>query len=433
MRKAYILLQFLLLLSITTVAQQVTTSSVGFGWSSNSINTTIFRKNSITSDHKFQFVSYYDGEGFVCIAKRKLNDKNWTVHRTDFKGNVRDAHNSISIILDKTGHLHLGWDQHNNKLNYAKSEYPYAFDKMIRTPMLGRQENSVTYPEFYKKPDGDILFLYRDGGSGRGNLVLNTYDTHTKTWHRIQDNLIDGEGKRNAYPQFCVDNKGFLHISWVWRNTPNVETNHNLCYAISKDGGQTWQKSTGDAYTMPIKYNDSEIIHEIPEKSDLMNQTSMTVDRFGQIYITNYWRDQITGLPQYHIVSSDKGNSWHARSLSFRTTDFSLAGAGTKKIPISRPQILVDDKSKKVKIYLLFRDEELGSKPTAAVLSAHGNAAELITLSEDALGAWEPSYDIDRWKRKKQLSLFTQAVTQIDGEGLADAQPTVVKVLDIRF
>jgi hypothetical protein len=33
--------------------------------------------------------------------------------------------------------------------------------------------NRVTYPEFHALPGGDLLFLYRDGGSGGGNLAMN--------------------------------------------------------------------------------------------------------------------------------------------------------------------------------------------------------------------------------------------------------------------
>ena len=62
-------------------------------------------------------------------------------------------------------------------------------------------------------------------------------------WERIQDVLIDGEGNRNAYWQMHVDENGIIHISWVWRETWMVETNHDLCYAQSADGGHTWRKS----------------------------------------------------------------------------------------------------------------------------------------------------------------------------------------------
>lgn len=430
--KKFLTLFFILYVGVSS-AQKTERSTVGLGWASNSINTTIFRKNSIVSSAKYQFTSYYDNDGFVCVARRLLDGKDWSVKRTPFVGNVKDAHNSISIMVDGDGYLHLSWDHHNNALNYARSNEPFGIDQFEKSLMVGSFEKSVTYPEFYRKSNGNILFLYRDGGSGRGNLVLNEYITADKKWTRVQDNLIDGEGKRNAYPQFFVDRRDNMHLSWVWRNTPDVATNHNLCYAISKDGGKTWQKSSGASYQLPIDYKQSDIIHIIPENSDLMNQTSMTTDQDGKVYIANYWRDPVSNLPQYHIVFQDK-KKWRTRALDFRQKDFRLSGGGTKKIPISRPQILVSGSRKKAKVYLLFRDEDLGSKASVAIIPRIGKSAyHILSLTNQNLGDWEPSYDTERWKREKVISLFTQEVIQKDGEGLQPTAPTAIEIVDVSF
>lgn len=87
--------------------------------------------------------------------------------------------------------------------------------------------------------DGDLLFVYRSGSSGRGNLVMNHYSLKEHKWSRVQDVLIDGENKRNAYWQLYVDEQGTIHLSWVWRETWQVETNHDICYARSFDNGVT--------------------------------------------------------------------------------------------------------------------------------------------------------------------------------------------------
>lgn len=95
----------------------------------------------------------------------------------------------------------------------------------------------------------------------------------------MQNNLIDGQNKRNAYWQTCIDEKGTIHVSWVWRETPDVSSNHDMCYACSKDGGITWQKSTGEKYTLPITAATAEYAVRIPQKSELINQTSMATER----------------------------------------------------------------------------------------------------------------------------------------------------------
>ena len=164
--------------------------------------------------------------------------------------------------------------------------------------MTGRREDRVTYPEFYNMPDGDLLFLYRDGTSGSGNLVLNRYDVRSKQWTRLQDNLIDGEGDRSAYPQTVVDSLGTIHISWVWRESPDVATNHDLCYARSSDGGATWTKSTGEKYKLPITAASAEYVWRIPQNSELINQTSMAADGRGRPYIAAYWWNLDSAVPQ---------------------------------------------------------------------------------------------------------------------------------------
>ena len=79
---------------------------------------------------------------------------------------------------------------------------------------------------------------------------MNRYSLKDHKWARVQDVLIDGEDKRNAYWQLYVDEKGTIHLSWVWRETWQVETNHDLCYARSFDNGVTWYKSDGEQYKL---------------------------------------------------------------------------------------------------------------------------------------------------------------------------------------
>jgi hypothetical protein len=47
-----------------------TLSYVGMGYARNSVNTTIFRHSSLTSNNDFQFISYYDADGKMILARR---------------------------------------------------------------------------------------------------------------------------------------------------------------------------------------------------------------------------------------------------------------------------------------------------------------------------------------------------------------------------
>jgi hypothetical protein len=406
--------------------------SVDSGWANNSVNTVIFRKNSLVTFEGTQFIAFYDKERFVVLGKRKTGDTKWEIKRTPYTGNAADAHNTISIMTDGAGYLHITWDHHNNPLNYCVSVSPGSLELTAKLAMTGLNEQKVTYPEFYKLPDGNLLFFYRDGASGNGNLILNHYNTPTKQWKQLHTNLIDGEGQRNAYWQACVDVKGTIHLSWVWRESPDVASNHDMCYAKSVDGGKTWSTSVGKKYTLPITAATAEYACTIPQKSELINQTSMYADASGNPYIATYWREQGDSIPQYHLICK-KGGQWITKNLAFRKSSFSLSGAGTKRIPISRPQIIVWRSGKLLNAAIIFRDAERGNKVSVAASSnIEKNKWRIIDLSEEPepVGSWEPTYDTELWKEKGILNLFVQRTEQVDGEGKANIPAQMVKVLE---
>ena len=405
-------------------------AQVDSGWANNSINTTIFRKNSLVTFHKWQYIAYYNKDGHVVLGKRKLDENKWQLKTTHLRGNVSDAHNVISIMVDGDGYLHMAWSHHNSPLHYVKSKTPGSLEMSDEIPMTGKQENKLSYPEFYRMPDGNLTFFYRDGGSGNGSLVMNRYDLKTKTWKQLHSNLIDGEGQRSAYWQACVDSKGTIHLSWVWRETPDVATNHDLAYACSKDGGLTWQKSTGEKYHLPITASNAEYAFRIPQRSELINQTSMFADSEGYPYIATYWREEVSAVPQYHLVYKAK-TGWKKEIIDFRKTAFSLSGAGSKRIPISRPQIVAWKKNGQLCAVLIFRDEEGGSKVSAAINKNIGKEKwTVVDLTQTVVGSWEPTYDTELWKEKGLLHLFVQKVEQVDAEGIAQIPPQMVRVLE---
>jgi len=405
---------------------------VSEGWAGNSINAVVFRKNSLVTYKDVQFIGFYNLDGKLVLGKRKLNSVKWELYTTPFGGNVHDAHNSISIMVDGDGYLHVAWDHHGNALNYARSVSPLSLHLTDKIPMTGIEETNVTYPEFYKMPDGDLLFLYRDGRSGKGNMVINRYALKTKKWSQLSSNLIDGEGKQNAYCQTCVDERGTIHISWVWRSSPDVASNHDMCYARSTDGGLTWEKSTGEKYVLPINGSTAEYVCRIPQNSELINQASMTTDEAGNPFIASYWRDANSDIPQYHLIYNI-GNAWKELTMGFRKTPFSLSGMGTKRIPISRPQIIIKGKGADVSVRLLFRDSERGEKVSMAVCNHIAeNNWKITDLTTSGVGAWEPSFDTELWKQKKQLHIFVQQVEQVDAEGIAKSNGQMVFVLETK-
>lgn len=411
---------FSLVLAASLGAQADKLTPVGEGYCRTSVNAAVFRGSSLVSNDSVQYISYYDPEGYVVVGKRQLGTDRWKTQRTRWKGNVTDAHNVISIGLDGDGILHMSFDHHGHPLRYCRATAPGSLEFGPLEPMVSRDEQDVTYPEFYTMPDGGLIFAYRSGASGRGNLILNRYDIAERKWHRIHDLIIDGQGQRNAYWQMFVGPSGEIHLSWVWRETWLVETNHDLCYARSVDGGLTWTRSDGSAYTMPITIENAETAWKIPQNSELINQTAMTADAGGNPYIATYWREQGDPIPQYRLVWHD-GREWHMTRVGNRSTPFSLSGGGTKMIPVSRPRIVSDGKT----AHYIFRDAERGSRVSIASTDSLGKEEWTVRdVTDFSVDAWEPSLDINLWNNYRRLNLFVQTVHQGDGERTVDAEPS---------
>ena len=411
-----------------------TAIAVGMGYSQTSVNATTFRNSSLATLGQTQYIAYYDAEGWLTLGKRQLTDTCFVTQRTQYKGNVSDAHNVISIMPDGEGYLHVAFDHHGHALHYARSIRPGSLTLGQPLPMISRStqtlmpdERDVTYPEFYRLASGSLLFAYRSGASGRGNLVLNRYDIKTHCWSRLQDVLISGEDQRNAYWQLTVDQQGTIHVSWVWRETWMVETNHDLCYACSHDEGQTWQRTDGRTYTLPITAATAEYACRIAQGSELINQTSMGTDDKGHPYIATYWRAEGDSVPQYRLVWHD-GRRWKQRQVSQRHTPFTLAGGGTKMIPIARPRVVIDGRE----AWYIVRDAEQGSSATLYHTRDLRKAPwTLQVLTPYSVDAWEPTIDTELWKTQRHLHLFVQRVHQGDGERVVNSTPTFVEVLEV--
>lgn len=143
--------------------------------------------------------------------------------------------------------------------------------------------------------------------------------------------------------------------------------------------------------------------------------------------IASYWRAPGTEIPQYQLIWHD-GEEWHVSQVSQRTTPFTLSGGGTRRIPISRPQLAVDEQDR---VFMLFRDEERGSRISVAMTDdPRREQWACLDLTEESVGMWEPTYDTGLWKRDGVLHIFKQRVGQGQGETLEEIGPQTVSILE---
>ena len=47
---------------------------MGDGYSSTSVNTTVFRNSSLVTDGGVQYISYYDANGYLTVGKRAFGE-----------------------------------------------------------------------------------------------------------------------------------------------------------------------------------------------------------------------------------------------------------------------------------------------------------------------------------------------------------------------
>ena len=282
----------------------------------------------------FQFAAFYDDQRRLTVVQRRLDGRQWSFHQLPVTTGW-DSHNYIALAVDIDGYLHLSGDMHGVPLKYFRTTKPFDASTFERVEtMLGREEQRVTYPRFFNGPNGEFVFTYRDGRSGNGNQILNIYDTKTKTWGRLLDTpLTDGEGRRNAYFDGPVKGPdGYFHLAWVWRETPDAASNHDLSYARSKDLCH-WETSSGKALSLPVRLKDSEIVDPVPEKGGIINgNTKIGFDNGGRVTIS-YHKYDAAGNTQPWTARLENGK-WKHYQITDWPYRWDIGGGGTLKFAI---------------------------------------------------------------------------------------------------
>ncbi|WP_236974039.1 BNR repeat-containing protein [Membranihabitans maritimus] len=231
-----------------------------------------------------QYIAYYNSDRKMVVGQRNLDESKFDLHplpllRRETSGGTStilgwDSHNSVTLAIDKEGYIHLAGNMHVHPLTYFRSKNPDDVSEMVQyRHMVGTEENRCTYPKFMKTREGELLFHYRDGGSGNGNEIYNIYSTEKQEWTRLLDApLTDGQGLMNAYqsqPTLLQDN--WYHVYWVWRDTPDCETNHDLSYIKSPDL-KNWYNAYDDPVDISVTYDDkSVIVDPIPSGGGIIN------------------------------------------------------------------------------------------------------------------------------------------------------------------
>lgn len=288
-----------------------------------------------------QYIAYYNAERNMVVGQRNLNELKFALtvmpatSRATSGGTSTvlgwDSHNSVTMGIDPDGTIHLAGNMHVNPITYFRSTKPEDISTLKQEmKMVGSNEIQCTYPQFMNTRDGELIFHYRDGSSGNGNEIYNIYNRNLRQWQRLLDTpLTDGQGLMNAYqtqPTLLSDN--WYHVYWVWRDTPDCSTNHDLSYIKSPDL-KNWYNAFGDKIKLPVTLdNKSVIVDPIPVKGGIINlAASLCFDKNGSPLFAYHKYDQKGNLQFYTARLSNK--KWEIKQLTNWDYRWEFSGGGS--------------------------------------------------------------------------------------------------------
>jgi len=278
---------------------------------------------------KQQWAAFYDADRRMTIAARALDQSKWQLVRLPSVLGW-DSHNYVTLAVDTAGQVHISGNMHCGPLVYFRTERPGDITTFHQVAaMVGRNEGRCTYPRFLRGPQGELIFTYRDGRSGSGDQYCNFYDAQAETWRRLIDSpLFSNGGKMNAYfagPE--QDQSGVFHVCWVWRNSADCATNHDLCYARSKDLIH-WETSAGRPLPLPISLATAEIIDPVPPGGGIINgNTKVGFDANGRP-VLSYHKYDAQGKTQLYNARREAGG-WRIYQTSQWDYRWEFQGGGT--------------------------------------------------------------------------------------------------------
>lgn len=284
-----------------------------------------------------------------------------------------DAHDFFSLGVTPDGFLHISGNMHAQTLKYCRAPlatfsdlntwtYPTALvgpsghrylamvgDHEVQDAVDGGAGGSgdihgVTYPTFIRLSNGVLVFVYRWGRSGSGDIYINRWNNTTHAWARVGkavDELTPdvGDGQNwNAYPQKIVpgDDRD-IHYMYMDRNTGSETTNVGMFYArfTNLDGVGAFgaQDSAGNAKVLPLVHDPSFAANRHAEVAsptaptvafpapNLLNGGGLCIDRDGYPHACiSYRADTSSQYQNWHLWRSSTG--WHKE----RITQFGGAG-----------------------------------------------------------------------------------------------------------
>jgi hypothetical protein len=374
-------------------------------------NSLPFTQDPLVTDGSRQYAVWISGPRRVpLLAWRDLPDGPWAepldlsaVPGSPFAAETKlDPHHSYALGVDARGSVHVAGNNHNEALRYARSA-PGDPTRWQAGEMIGSDEERVTYPAFVGLPDGTLLFFYRDGRAGHGDVYLNRLPAGSERWQRV-GMLVAGRGSGESpyLNHVAVSRDGAIHLSGCFRGKGGAAANRDVWHAAGDDGGATWRSAAGEALELPLTHETAPIVVPTPPHgSGLVNQMGMDVDTDGRPHVSYFHYDE-AGATQVALASWD-GARWHSRDLARLThrmeTDTPIVDAS-----VARPQIACTADGNVWAVFRAMHDGHGGW--LSCIRCTPGLPLHELPLYEGDLGTWEPTLDSRALRERDELHLL---------------------------
>lgn len=360
---------------------------------------TFNRSNVVTDEDGTMYAAWWSDNSQPVIGKRTPTGE-WSVFDFgDLPGTPLgstipdDGHNNFALVLDTDGHIHLWGNHHNSPLRYVRSAARRDITAWTAPGMVGTDEDSITYPQAVRVGD-ELLFFYRNGMSGNGDLFLNRWTG--SGWERMSSPLRGAGVTPAQSPYICtpaVGEDGSLHIFSVWRVSEDYGQTDGIDHMVSYDAGETWQSMDGTPLTIPAVPTGSTggtgsvmpRVVEQPRGYGLINQTGAAVDSSGCPHAA-WWlfktEDNASGVLELHHIWWD-GDEWRNDVVA------EMSGQPGPILGTPRPHVVCPPEGG---AFIMWRNARAGDG--LHLIDVSGDLGSFSVFNGD-LGGFEPNYDVD--------------------------------------
>lgn len=148
-------------------------------------------------------------------------------------------------------------------------------------------------------------------------------------------------GDMSAYDHGPVrDSQGVYHLAWVWRDSTDAGSNHDLSYARSRDLIH-WENSRGEPIELPLTLRNAEVVDAVPAGGGISNGTlSIGVDAQDRPVIS-YVKYDADGNTQIYNARLEDGG-WNIHQVTSWNYRWDLQGAGSLRFDLRVGPVTVE-------------------------------------------------------------------------------------------